>query len=164
MNRNGPKQEQVVHTKQTSITSINIVPERLVQRVWRTKLPSQSFPVLAHTYSLPLMYDCTKPIRYVTLHFRDQRDAASLRQGIAPKSLFLCVNTQKPFPVCALWFCWYEKRRSTIACKASPLVRSTGGQSSPDVKRIPLFIRYDQLDQSNTIECRAVLGGWLRKL
>ena len=90
MNSKGPKQQQVVHTKQASITSINIVPERLVQRVWRTKLPSQRFPVLAHTYSLALRSDCTKLIRYVTLQLRDQRDAASLRQGISPKSLFLC--------------------------------------------------------------------------
>ena len=47
----------------------------------------------------------TKPIRYVKLHFRDRRDAASLRyRNRATTTVLVC--EQKPSPV---WFSWRRK-------------------------------------------------------
>ena len=83
----------------------NIVPARLAERIWRTAKFQSSFMNIyfrlsGFQASLLLIYfpdgpkrcsHCTKPIRYVTPHFRDRRSVASVT-GIAPPQPFLSVN------------------------------------------------------------------------
>ena len=96
----------------------HIVPDRLAKRVWWTKSQSSLLNIyfslsgfqssLLHIHfrngSKPVhtIPNCgSEPIRYVTLHFRDQRGAASLcYRNRAEITVLKCVN-RSPGPGCS---------------------------------------------------------------
>ena len=95
INSNGPVQPQ----SPGSHTS-NIAPARLAERVWCTKFASvSSNPRFTSATGRIGVHTApkygTKPIRYVTLHFRERRGAASLRRrNRAATTVLMC--EQKP--------------------------------------------------------------------
>ena len=96
----------------------NIVPVRLSERVWCTKifylLLKSYFYLSGFQYSFLLIHfrdgpkRCSrckierKPIRYVTLHFRYRGNVVSLRHRNRSATIVL-VCEQKPFPVRFSW-------------------------------------------------------------
>ena len=123
VNSNGKEVEQAVHKHPTSCSS------GWKRAVWWTKPQSwllniyfrlsefqSSLLLRIHFHYSPWYLFTlhrkggTEPIRYVTLQFRDLRDAASLRRRIRAKIAIL-VREQKPFSV------WFSSRRETYSIK-----------------------------------------------
>ena len=102
--------QQQPRTGASRLHTSNIVPKRLAERAWWTNSQSpllkfffllsgfQSSLVVIHFHYSP--NNCSHSIRYMTLHFRGRRAAASLRYRNRAK-ITVIVCEQKPHQV---WF------------------------------------------------------------